>query len=102
MIKRFKQYNESIEENLPSEDSIPTAEEFIPDDNLFFINAFGHGEETCLLKSDIPKVMIEFAKLHVKAALKSAIKNIEHEYPNPSIDKNLILNAYPENKIKQI
>jgi hypothetical protein len=46
-------------------------------------------------------IMIEFAKLHVEAALKEASKNTGHHYSNKDwVDKDSILNAYPLEKIK--
>lgn len=82
---------------------IPTAEEFILDNY-----------EVNYANPEILKVMIEFAKLHVKAALKLAsekAKQIEDpysytgntgsEYPaDYIIDKDSILNAYPLKNIK--
>lgn len=58
-----------------------------------------------LCESEIAEYMIEFAKMHVEAALKLAsenaenkwIKYTEHDY---EIDKNSILNAYPLTNIK--
>jgi len=81
MIKRFDQYNEEFWP-LPVSEDIPTAEEFYLNPNPY-----------------ITKKMIEFAKLHVEAALKSAAKSLESEYPNPSVNKNLI-ECYPITNIK--
>jgi hypothetical protein len=62
----------------------------------------------------VEELMIEFAKLHVEAALKAASKNakiksrkitysvssgVEYDYIT-SIDKQTILTAYPETNIK--
>ena len=53
--------------------------------------------------------MIEFAKMHVKAALEATINNVEfttaswaslQEGSFMEIDKDSILNAYPETNIK--
>lgn len=66
---------------------------------------------------NIPDLMIEFAKLHVKAALEAAADSAQTKttscYTNASgnekgelyedveiIDENSILNAYPESNIK--
>lgn len=54
------------------------------------------------------EAMMEFAKLHVQAALESASNKVDFDWKNnPSmdthgvdIDKNSILNAYPLNLIK--
>ena len=49
-------------------------------------------------------MMIEFAKLHVKAALKAACNNVEVICDGSevfqAIDDDSILNAYPSNNIK--
>jgi hypothetical protein len=44
--------------------------------------------------------MIEFAKLHVEAALKEVTKACDDELEKDFIDANLILNAYPLTLIK--
>lgn len=52
--------------------------------------------------------MIEFAKLHVKAALKAALENVElktfydpeEEKPYEDVIDSSILNSYPEENIK--
>lgn len=51
--------------------------------------------------TDIPYFMIEFAKIHVKEALREASKNAEC-LPNyfDCIDPQSILNAYPLENIK--
>lgn len=75
---------------------IITAEEFIPDSNYIFVDIYGHGDETCILKSDIPKIMVEFAKMHCKAQLKAILDKVKI-----SDDKwDDVINAYPENLIK--
>lgn len=87
---------------------IPTAKEFYRQTTGCVMN---HG--------DIKKAMIEFAKLHVEAALKEAFNNSEmrvsendtNEYPSfvnnyddgyvtITISKDSILNAYPLENIK--
>lgn len=52
--------------------SIPTADDFIRDDKYYFVETSPGNMETCILREDIPEMMIEFAKLHVQAALKEA------------------------------
>jgi len=57
-----------------------------------------------------PSILIEFAKMHVKAALEAASKkagikqdwsgNTGSEYCEEYVDKESILNAYPETNIK--
>jgi len=67
-------------------------------------------------KEDVEKSMIEFAKMHVTAALKEASKKVEHTIDtdwvdfhdfskghngiNVIIDKDSILNSYPLENIK--
>jgi hypothetical protein len=49
------------------------------------------------------EMMIEFAKLHVEAALKAAAENVQTNYfytEDDPIDKDSILNSYPPNLIK--
>lgn len=59
---------------------------------------------------DVKKAMTEFAKLHVEAALKAAAENAqtkeevahfqEGSYMMSVVDKDSILNAYPESNIE--
>ena len=55
-------------------------------------------------KWDTQELMIEFAKLHVEAALKEADAQAEHLLPEGCWDLledvNFILNSYPESNIK--
>jgi hypothetical protein len=83
------------------ENKIPTAEDFFIDNKLipFHTDSF-HMKE-------IHKIMIEFAKLHVEAALKEASENAELKYRindiscnDKILNKNSILNAYPLTNIK--
>ena len=62
---------------------IPTAEEFW-DDNTF---------------NDHEEALIEFAKLHVEAALEEAKNLLKDGYVTPQ-DEQDILNAYPLTNIK--
>lgn len=77
------------------ENKIPTAEEFFNNKGIF-----GSMEER------LSQYAIEFAKLHVEAALKDASNNAEgidadnYYVPNSCIDKQSILNAYPLTNIK--
>ena len=57
--------------------------------------------------SDYTSMAITYAKLHVKAALKSAAENADaYNKPkfegdvNPAVDLESILSAYPESNIK--
>lgn len=86
---------------------IPTAEEVFNNFVDFKI---------CSLKEYTPKIltndtklaMIEFAKLHVEAALKEASEKAHHyhistwkcEGVQPEVNKDSILNAYPLENIK--
>ncbi len=80
-------------------EKVPTAAEF-------------HFETTqCrIMHRDVKTAMIEFAKLHVKAALEAAANNAEVsiELSNPydpeseyaEVNKQSILSAYPESNIE--
>jgi hypothetical protein len=88
---------------------IPTAEEFIESTELIvkFDNTQG-----CILEEELPELFIQFAKLHVEAALKEAsekatVTPIDHEEisegsfrPIWGVDDDSILNAYPLTNIK--
>ena len=71
---------------------IPTAEEYLR--NYVGNNIIAYG--------DITHIMIEFAKLHVEAALKEAVKHLPYDDKmNQSLlDERAILNSYPLEKIK--
>lgn len=76
---------------------IPTIEEFMTDE--YQIKNYG----TILLKPH--QSAIEFAKLHVKAALKEALENIpclgsSTDIPTYEEVEDAVLNAYPEENIK--
>jgi len=85
-------------------EKIPTAEEFIQ--NFLIKNHKGN------VGSNTEMLMIEFAKLHVEAALKAAsekakiterkkvIDNTGGYVRIPTIYKKHILNSYPLDKIK--
>jgi hypothetical protein len=100
--------------------NIPTAKEFIISTKLVvkFDNTQG-----CILEEELPSLFIEFAKLHVQAALKAADDNsimykdlgegedgelccvlektFYDNYDNPIlISADSILNAYPLENIK--
>ena len=74
------------------ENKTPTAEEFLIKENL---------PTDILSGDDINYAMIEFAKLHVEAALKAAA---EENYPSTKNNFELVnerfLNAYPLTNIK--
>ena len=81
------------------ENNIPTAEEI----QEIYLDKYGHG--------DVTSMLIEFAKLHVEAALKAASENAEtinegfygrsgetEDYYE--VNKDSILNAYTLENIK--
>lgn len=86
---------------------IPTAEEqFKMYSNLY---QFEEGPSEYLVdKEDFVTAVIEFAKLHRKAILEVALKEVDFNWDGDElvfnthgliIDKNSILNAYPESLI---
>lgn len=86
-------------------DNMITAEEFLKTDNAF------SDEDIYLLKqdlkinnildiNDISTTMIEFAKLHVKAALIEASEYAQVTDWGYAVDKNSILHVYPLENIK--
>jgi len=73
------------------ENNIKTAEEI----QEIYLDKYGHG--------DVTSMLIEFAKLHVEAALKAAIEKAEwkgHTLAAVEVDKDSVLDAYPLDKIK--
>jgi hypothetical protein len=73
-------------------EKIQTAEEFNLEKLLDSSHRWNHKE-----------IMIEFAKLHVEAALKAAAENVQTNYfytEDDPIDKDSILNSYSPNLIK--
>jgi hypothetical protein len=83
------------------ENKIPTAEEFIQE----LQTEQGEQEYTLLYKIDVPKKMIEFAKLHVEAALSNVDRLASLKCNNGKgfrdfIDEDSILNAYSLTNIK--
>ena len=102
---------------------IPTAEEFLKDKFKQIYRKQPEGFTSKIPESryldlhvtgridgreqNYPEMMIEFAKLHVKAALKDAYNNVEiynkSKFPgdiNYQADPDSILNAYPLTNIK--
>ena len=85
--------------------SIPTAEEFFKTE---FNNSSCHIDYDTAGLNTIKRSMIEFAKLHVEAALKEASEKAALDYGDyiadghygRVIDKDSILNAYPLINIK--
>ncbi len=77
---------------------LPTVEEFLP-----------KNENGRYSRNEVEKAMIEFAKLHVEAALKEASKKAQikyeysgnvGEYCDEFVDVNSIINSYPLENIK--
>lgn len=82
-------------------EKVPTAEEYIkqyPYIDSFLNSAQGYDVLT--------RFMVDFAKLHVEAALEQVRYNIEindfdeHGQYSPCVDEPSILNAYPLDNIK--
>ena len=83
---------------------IITAEEFLKSTELIvkFDNSQG-----CILEEELPKLMIEFAKIHVAAALNEAANEADVEAVDADmygviwgVDSNSILKSYPLTNIK--
>ena len=72
---------------------IPTAKELIETDYYHL-----HLDTDSICLGSIETAMIEFATLHVKAALKEASRNVVCY--NYSVDEHSILKSYPLKKIK--
>jgi len=78
--------------------NIQTAEDFFTDNKIipFHTDSF-HMKE-------IHKIMVDFAKIHVKEALEKAKKeymfNEQNESDNPAFLADVILNSYPLTNIK--
>jgi hypothetical protein len=79
-----------------------TAEEFLLDVVIDNSNSFDLNDYQ--ITSDVTKAMIEFAKLHVEAALKAKIEAMRetYTYGGYSLDElnAFTKNAYPESNIK--
>lgn len=58
-----------------------------------------HFEDGIIDISDVKQAMIEFARLHVEAALKSA-KEVGNDFEGHEMMNESILNAYPLTNIK--
>jgi len=94
----MKKFTDKINESV--ENKIPTAEEF-------FTSVVGENPDE--FNRSIKECMIEFAKLHVEAALKEVSKKavltdevcdvLQVHWFDEYIDKDSILNAYPLDKI---
>lgn len=102
----MKKFTDKINESV--EEKIPTTEELFK--KYSSLCQFEEGDSEFLIdKEDFKEVMIEFVKLHVVAALKSASEKVEltdfayeflQEGAYDAIDKDSILTAYPLDNIK--
>jgi len=91
----MKKFTDKINESV--EDKIPSAEDFL----LAIENIKISGG--MLTAGSTIKAMIEFAKLHVEAALQAALENSETYMDGSSVFNEFessILNAYPLDNIK--
>ena len=98
----MKKFTDKINESV--ENGIPTAEEFFSEDNGLYTaysvkNKEGHFTSVCSYER-----AIEFAKMHVEAALKKAsgdAHTIDVPYTDDvEVDKDSILKSYPLDNIK--
>ena len=94
----MKKFTDKINESV--ENKIPTAEEFFDSSSLKISN----DTEYKYIQKVIKEKAIEFAKLHVEAALKAASEDA-HTKDVPytddvEVDKDSILSAYPLENIK--
>ena len=81
-------------------DNMITAEEFLNKDYFYIIIDI---RESPITPTDISQAMIEFAKLHVKAALKEAdVKRSEFMSGGANYEEyqQAVLNSYPLENIK--
>ena len=83
--------------NLKKMSKIPTAEEILLKQGV--TKSPISGLET-YLKSNAKNAMIEFAKLHVEAALEEAEIAGQNNWGNSKQMKDAVLNAYPLENIK--
>lgn len=72
--------------NTPNTEDMPSAEQLLNDPKNRDLR--------------IVDVMIEFAQMHVEAALKKASESYFVDWSTQEIDKEEILNAYPASNIK--
>ena len=80
---------------------IPTAKDFQIN---YYLEEHDEGGYLGLNDEEISKMLINFTKLHVEAAIKTALNNVKYADGNHSavndIDEDSILNAYPLDNIK--
>jgi hypothetical protein len=106
----MKKFTDKINESV--EDKIPSAEEWLSNHkelSSYDVAYHDEGGYQGVDENKLYKIMIEFAKLHVEAALKAASEKVSltdfayeflQEGADDAIDKETILNAYPLDNIK--
>ena len=96
----MKKFTDKINESVES--GIKTADEFFDSANI----GISSNTEYMYCKKDVVKKAIEFAKLHVEAALKAASEEADYitdgqeHITDVWIDKDSILKSYPLDNIK--
>jgi hypothetical protein len=82
--------------------NIPTTEEHINDRGFatWFVAHSDTEGEVVINFSDCKEAMIEFARLHVQAQTEAILERLELRGEHNTIDKNIIINAYPLTNIK--
>lgn len=88
---------------------LPTAEEFLNEHHQISHYYDDKGKQMVVPDSQVQQAMIEFTKLHVQAALEAAAEQSrlkkdcvynDAQECRTVVNKQSILNAYPENLIK--
>lgn len=81
---------------------ISTAKEFLDKSEIFETIKLRQNivKQPTFLYDDVQKTMIEFAKLHVEAALKEVLNNTENWDDCKVIPFDKVLNSYPLTNIK--
>jgi hypothetical protein len=98
MREQMDKMKNLLKENRNIENAIPTASE-LTDKRYKNFDELDTGD----IWSNIEDLMVEFARLHVEAALKSVYDNIEYTTEDSSVPyvvEESILNAYPLYNIK--
>jgi hypothetical protein len=89
--------------------NLPTSEEILVKNSVFEnpeisnFNLIIHRDGYITAQKNIKRAMIEFAKIHVEAALKAAYENIEYTEVDSSVPyvvEDSILNSYSLENIK--
>lgn len=81
-----------------------TAEDFLQQHSKISHYYDEKTERMVCFDDDVKRAMIDFAKFHVKAALKAADEAVENEISegewNYIDDKNFVINSYPLKNVK--